>query len=208
MCNCPLCRTPHRPTRLAGWRYDLLAEVSGLVLELGARSGANYAYYRPEAQVVVSDVTALGMGEAIQNFVRFPAGLELTLADAQALPFADNSFDAVVATLVFCSIPDPGTALREIARVLKPGGRLHTIDHMRSRVPVIGAVQDVLHPLWYALSGGCHLNRRTEAILRSAQFQILERRTALAGILRWFVSIPVEKLPASSPLSAHLESEA
>jgi ubiquinone/menaquinone biosynthesis C-methylase UbiE len=193
MATCPFCRSTHRPGWLAGWRYDLLSQVSGHVLEIGARSGANYPYYRADAKVVISDVDATNLGEAIEKFGRFNAGLEITLADAQQLPFADNSFDAVVATLVFCSILDPGKALREIARVLKPGGKLYSIEHMRSRIGVIGALQDMFNPPWYAVTGGCRLNRHTEAIIHGAQFQILERRTALGGIMRWFISEPHEK---------------
>jgi ubiquinone/menaquinone biosynthesis C-methylase UbiE len=175
---------------MAGWRYDLLSHVSGRVLEIGARSGANYPYYRADARVVISDVDATNLGEAIEKFSRFPAGLEITLADAQHLPFADGSFDAVVATLVFCSIPDPSSALKEIARVLRPGGRLYSIDHQRSRWEAIGVIQDIFHPAWYVMTGGCNLNRHIEGIIHAAEFQILDRRTALGGIMRWFISEP------------------
>ena len=189
---------------MAGWRYDLLSHVSGRVLEIGARSGANYPYYRADAKVVISDVDATNMGEAIEKFSRFAAGLEITLADAQRLPFASNSFDAVVATLVFCSIPHPSTALREIARVLKPGGRLYSIDHMRSRWMPIGVLQDVFQPPWHIATGGCNLNRHIEGIIRAAEFQILERRTAATGIMRWLISEPHEKQIVTPPLDLML----
>lgn len=199
MASCPFCRTARRPgwLGLAGWRYDLLSHVSGRVLEIGTRSGANYPYYRADAKVVISDVDATNMGEAIEKFARFPAGMEITLADAQHLPFADDTFDAVVATLVFCSIPDPGKALREISRVLTPNGKLYSIEHMRSRYEPIGLIQDVFHPAWHAVTGGCHLNRHTESIIRAAEFEIVERRTSLGGIFRWLISQPAEKQESS-----------
>src|SRR5579871_3336839 len=127
-----LSRPARRPGGRSGWRYDLLGSLYGRVLELGVRDGPNFQYYPPDVKVVATDVEAETMQGARYIFRRFRQGLALSLADAQRLPFANASFDAVVETLVFCSIPDPQRALVEIARVLKPGGRFYSIDHVRA----------------------------------------------------------------------------
>jgi SAM-dependent methyltransferase len=183
-----------RPARRFGsfsvWRYDLLSEVRGRVLELGVRSGANFRFYPSNVQVVATDVDASAIRGARRVFPRFAQGLALSLADAQRLPFADQSYDGVVATLVFCSIPDPTRALHEIARVLRPGGRLYTLDHVRCEQPIVGGLMDRLAPLWKFTTGGCNLNRRTEEIIRASGFHVLERRTAWWGILCWLITEP------------------
>jgi len=185
-----LSRPAKRPTWFLGWRYDLLADVHGRVLEIGARSGPNFRFYQPDTRVVATDVDASALKGTRRLFTRFAQGIALSAADAQHLPFANHSFDAVVSTLVFCSIPDPVLALGEIARVLRPGGRLYTIDHVRSDQPVIGGIMDALTPTWKILAGGCHLNRNTEDTLRESGFTIHQRRAALGGVLRMFVSEP------------------
>ncbi|MCC7452382.1 MAG: methyltransferase domain-containing protein [Anaerolineae bacterium] len=185
-----LSRPARRPTWFLGWRYDLLADVHGRVLELGVRNGPNFRFYQPDTRVVATDVDANTLKGTRRLFARFAQGIALSAADAQRLPFADHSFDAVVSTLVFCSIPDPARALGEIARVLRPGGRLYTIDHVRSDQPVIGAILDALTPTWKIFAGGCHLNRRTADTLRDSGFMIHSQRTALGGVLRMFISEP------------------
>jgi SAM-dependent methyltransferase len=183
-----------RPARRLGsfssWRYDLLSEVRGRVLELGVRSGSNFRFYPSNTQVVATDADASEISGAQRAFPRFAQGLALSLADAQRLPFADESFDGVVATLVFCSIPEPTRALDEIARVLRPGGRLYTLDHVRCEQPVVGGLMDRLAPLWKFTTGGCNLNRQTEEIIRDSGFQVVQRRTAWWGILRWLITEP------------------
>jgi SAM-dependent methyltransferase len=170
----------------------LLADVRGRVLELGVRGGPNFPFYRPGTQVVATDLDAQAMQGARKAFPRFDQGLALSQADAQRLPFADQSFDAVVATLVFCTIPDPALALGEVARVLQPGGRLYTIDHVRAAPRALGAVMDALAPVWKFMSGGDHLNRRTEEFFRASGFRIRQRRTTWLGILLWLVMDPPE----------------
>jgi SAM-dependent methyltransferase len=186
----PFSRPARRPRWLGGWRYDLLSGLKGRVLELGVRRGPNFAYYPSDVQVVVTDAYASMIEGARDAYPRFKQGMAISLADAQRLPFADHSFDGIVATLVFCSIPDPVRALSEVARVLRPGGRFYSIDHVRCAQPVVGKIMDVLAPLWKTVTYGCNLNRRTEDILQASGFQVRERRTALAGIMRWLISEP------------------
>jgi len=188
-----LARPARRPVGRSGWRYDLLGNLCGRVLELGVRDGPNFQFYPPDVKVVATDIDQETMQGARRIFRRFRQGLALSLADAQCLPFADASFDAVVETLVFCSIPDPQRALAEIARVLKPGGRFYSIDHVRADQPFLGGFQDLIAPIWKVASGGCNVNRRTEDTLQAAGYHIQERRQSMAGIMRWIISEPPPK---------------
>jgi ubiquinone/menaquinone biosynthesis C-methylase UbiE len=175
---------------LNGWRYDLLADVRGSVLEIGVRSAPNFRFYGPDTKVVATDIDINAMYNARRIRWRFSPRIVLSLADAQRLPFATASFDAVVATLVFCSIPDPSQAFKEVARVLKPDGRFYSIEHVRGEPPLLGKAMDFLTPAWKACSGGCNLNRHTESVLRSSGFEIVERRAALAGVMRYLIAAP------------------
>jgi ubiquinone/menaquinone biosynthesis C-methylase UbiE len=96
----------------------------------------------------------------------------LSQARAEALPFADESFDAVVGTLTFCSIGDPARALNEVRRVLKAGGALRLVEHVRMQNRFIAAMQDVLTPMWCRIAGNCHLNRDTLMAVEQAGFRV------------------------------------
>jgi len=96
----------------------------------------------------------------------------LVQGSAEALPFRDGTFDTVVASLVFCSVPEPARGLAEIKRVLRADGRLRMLEHVRSRRPWKAKFQDRVQPLWTRLSGGCHPNRDTERAVETAGFVI------------------------------------
>lgn len=118
-----------------GWmgrrRSRLLAEASGSVLEIGGGTGANLAHYREAAYVVVAEPDPFMRGKLRRKLGAARVPVEVSEAGAEALPFSDGSFDAVVSTLVLCTVPDQGVALAEIRRVLRPGGRLLFIEHVR-----------------------------------------------------------------------------
>jgi SAM-dependent methyltransferase len=103
-----------------------------------------------------------------------PIPAHLVAAPAEALPFPDDTFDTAAATLVLCTIPDPVAAIDELARVLKPGGRLLFIEHVRAADPSNARWQDRLEKPWRFLADGCHCNRDTEANLRASLFKVEE----------------------------------
>lgn len=137
-----------------GWmgrrRSRLLAEASGSVLEIGGGTGANLAHYREAAYVVVAEPDPFMRGKLRRKLGAARVPVEVSEAGAEALPFSDGSFDAVVSTLVLCTVPDQGVALAEIRRVLRPGGRLLFIEHVRGEGSVAG-VQDRILPVWKRL---------------------------------------------------------
>jgi ubiquinone/menaquinone biosynthesis C-methylase UbiE len=143
-------------------RAWLASDAKGDVLEIGCGTGFMFEHYLPShARVKAIDVDEDFLARGRERAARFP-NIEVMHADAQALPFADASFDAVVACLVFCSIPDATQALHEAKRVLRPGGSLRLIEHVSSDRPVSRALMHAADPIWLHLNEqGCHMNRST-----------------------------------------------
>lgn len=155
------------PAGLGKLRGRALADVRGRTLEVGAGHGANLAYYPPGAGPLVLTEPSAPM---IAHLRVAAAGREVSIvqAAAEALPFPDASFDAVVTTLVLCSVDDPAAALREIARVLADGGRFHFLEHVRAADGSwLARAQDVSETPHRIIGGGCRPNRRTEATIRA-----------------------------------------
>lgn len=161
--------------------------VCGTVLEIGAGTGANLPHYDFSKidQLHLSDRT-------LTNSVQTPVptlvptnGTEFFYheVDVQELPFGDATFDHVVFTLVFCSVPDPERGLAEVRRVLKPGGRLVFIEHVRPDAGLLRKAVDALNPAWCSFNGECNLNRDTLELIRCAGFTIEEVRHGGRGLL-------------------------
>jgi ubiquinone/menaquinone biosynthesis C-methylase UbiE len=154
-------------------RRRLLAAARGRVLDIGAGTGANFALYPDSVERVVALDPELGMLDTARAKCATAAvAVSLVAASAEELPFPSASFDTIVATLVFCTIPNPARALDEAARVLKPDGRALFLEHVRSSSPVLGLVMDVATPLQRLVAAGCHLNRRTQSLVIAAGFRV------------------------------------
>jgi ubiquinone/menaquinone biosynthesis C-methylase UbiE len=157
---------------LSDWRHDLLAPLTGSVLEIGAGTGANLAHYpRTLERLVLTDADE----HMLARLRRRPeaARAEIVCASAGALPFADRSFDAVVSTLVLCSVPEPSKTLAEVRRVLRPGGSLIFLEHVAAEdAPSRLHWQRRLEPLWSRIAGNCHLTRDTAKAIEDAGFRI------------------------------------
>ena len=179
-----MCRTGYVPL-IGNWRSHLLHDVQGLVLEVGAGSGPNLGHYPVSTRVVATEFNeeAIALAKPRSN-----TRIRLASADIEHLAFPDSTFDAAVATLVFCSVERPVVGFEEVRRVLKPGGRLHLIEHVRSHHGWLAYWQDRLNSRWRAWAEGCNLNRDTEANLRLAGFEIEALRVNYLGLVKTMVA--------------------
>ena len=182
----PFMRSAERAC-LSEWRAELLGHAGGEVLEIGAGTGANLPFYTQAVSRLVltePDPDMLARLRKRTGRDRTPQP-EALAAPSDALPFGDASFDAVVCTLVLCSVPDVSRSLAEVRRVLRPGGRLVFLEHVAADDrPARLAWQRRLEPLWTRVSGNCHLTRRTGEAIRSAGFRIeWEKRESMRKAL-------------------------
>lgn len=172
---------------LSDWRQRLVAPAAGRVLEIGGGTGRNLPFYRHARHIVLTDLDAAMLSRAQRRIASAYCPVDLVLADAEALPFAPNSFDEVVATLAFCTIPHPEVALDEVRRVLAPGGILRLLEHVRTSRALVARCQDALTPVWRRIARGCHLNREPLQLACAHGFTPLEVHTALDGWLQMAV---------------------
>jgi ubiquinone/menaquinone biosynthesis C-methylase UbiE len=161
---------------LGAMRGELLADARGRVIEVGAGTGVNLELYEDGVEDLTLVEPDPHMGAQLRKRLAdrhgHPLPAQLVAAPAEALPFADDTFDTAVVTLVLCTIPDPVAALAELARVMKPGGRLLFIEHVRAEDASSARWQDRLEKPWRFLADGCHCNRDTEANLRASSFKV------------------------------------
>lgn len=156
--------------RFAPMRVTLWSRVRGSrVLEVGVGTGKNIPYYPPNAQLTAIDLSPRMLAQARGRAARLGRAVDLREADAQALPFPDASFDTVVATFVFCSVPDPVIGLQELRRVLVPGGQLLLLEHVLSRRRILRTIMRLLNPVMLRMSGA-NINRETVENVRRAGF--------------------------------------
>lgn len=162
------------------WRRWAVGSVNGCVLEIGVGTGLNLPYYRAAQLIAAIDPDGESLSRAIER--RNGASVSLHQARAEALPFVDDTFDAVVGTLTFCSIDEPARALSEVRRVLKAGGVLRLVEHVRVHNRLIAGMQDALTPLWKQVAGNCHLNRDTLAAVEHAGFHVRQVNRLMGGL--------------------------
>jgi ubiquinone/menaquinone biosynthesis C-methylase UbiE len=161
-----------RQRQLAAYRNRVIPAAEGRVLEIGMGSGLNLPFYTDKVQRVIGlDPSPRLLSMARRLLPRVVPPVEFFEGSAEQLPLEDASVDTVVTTWTLCSIPDAQRALREMRRVLKPGGRLLLVEHGLAPDPNVRWWQDRLTPWWKPLAGGCHLNRPIRMLVEGAGFE-------------------------------------
>lgn len=162
-----------KDAEIAKVRQKYLGDAHGEVLEIGFGSGLSLPALSTQVRKLVavepSDTAWKIAGDAVR-LAPFP--VERLATSAEAIPLPDGSVDEAVSSFTLCTIPDAGKALREILRVLRPGGRFRFVEHGRSPEAGVARWQDRLTPLQKRVAGGCHLNREIDRIIREAGFRI------------------------------------
>lgn len=164
-------------------RKQWLPQVRGDVLEIGVGTGANLLFYAEGCcRLIAVDVSREMLNQTAHRAQNHR--LRLAQIDVQHLAFTESCFDWVVGSLLFCGVPDPMLGLSEICRVLRPGGRLLLIEHVRSTWPLVGRALDVANVFWNNFTHYCNLNRRTLDVVRAAGFVLRRVETHSMGVVQ------------------------
>ena len=162
-------------------RQKLLACASGEILEVAVGTGKNLPHYHRSSHITAVDVSEKMLSVARKRAKRLSLEVAFIVTDAEALPFSDKSFDAVVSSLTTCTFPNPVAALREMARVCRPGGRILLLEHGRSDREWIGRWQD-RRAGRHAKQLGCHWNREPLKLVRQAGLKVIQAQRVFFGI--------------------------
>jgi len=185
---------------LSSRRARLLSGLSGKVLEVGVGTGSNFEHYSEEIELIGIEPSPYMIPRAIKKKEVLLLPNKITLLNIgcgypeMEKLIKPNSLDAVVCTLVLCTIPDPYRALKNFMKWLKPGGKLLILEHIRSHNSPGGKLQDILNPIWKKVADGCHLNRSTDLLLAGSDFQVVREE-------RFRISIPFYEAEYIRPLN-------
>jgi ubiquinone/menaquinone biosynthesis C-methylase UbiE len=159
-----------------GWaenRRALVGDLTGRVLEVGCGTGTMFGYYGPNVRVEAIEPEADFLALAMKKAAAYPDKINAQHGDGMSLVYEEGSFDAVVFGLVLCSVPSMERVLAEAYRVLRPGGRLRALEHVRSEHSVAGVLLDITNPIWMKINQqGCRWNRRSLEAIQAAGFSL------------------------------------
>ena len=181
---------------LGRWRKLLWKQVEGKsILEVGVGTGMNIPFYPPEAEVSAIDLSPRMLKRARDLAVRTGSDATLEEMDVQRLEFPDFSFDAVISSFVFCAVSDPVLGLREIARVLRPGGRLYMLEHVLPERKLLARMMRLVNPLVNMVTGE-NIDRQTRRNLELAGFRVVRAQALRSDIFWMFVAQKTDDLHA------------
>ena len=167
----------------------MLELASGTVLEVAIGTGKNISYYPRGCRIIAVDLSREMMNIARKRAAKLSMNISFLLADAEALPFSDKTFDTVVSSLSTCTFPDPVAALKEVSRVCRPEGRILLLEHGRSDREWLARFQDRTADR-HAKQLGCHWNRKSLDLVRGAGLKINKRKRVFFGIFNQIEAAP------------------
>ena len=179
-----LMEAPMERLRFASWRRKLMGRIAGpTALEVGVGTGKNLIFYPDDLDITAIDLSPRMLERARKRANKLNLNVNLQEMDVEHLNFADDSFDTVFATFVFCSVPDPIAGLQELRRVCKPDGKLLLLEHMRPENYALGLIFDLFNPIIVRMMGA-NINRRTINNIRQAGWQIRAEECLSSDIVR------------------------
>ncbi|MFD2765411.1 class I SAM-dependent methyltransferase [Micromonospora eburnea] len=181
--------------QFGGGREWVCSRATGDVLEVAVGTGRNFPFYPPRVRITGIELSPAMLDIARQRAADLDLDVDLRVADAQRLPFADASFDTVLCTLSLCAIPDHRAAVTEMARVLRPGGRLLLLDHIGSNWWPVWVGQRLVESITIRAAGE-HMTRRPRSLLAAAGLEVVEsERRKLGTVERVYARRPVSSRP-------------
>lgn len=174
---------PLEKKKLRQIRRELVNKAEGRVIEIGSGTGLNFPFYSSGLQVEAVEPDPMMRNKSIERLRRLNKNRIMThLADAERLPFRNDSFDTIIATLVFCTISNPDQALKELYRVSKPGANFYLLEHVKLDNPWAARLQKVLTPFWKRICGGCHLDRNTLLLIEQSDWEVKKTISFYKGL--------------------------
>jgi len=171
-------------SRYSKWREILWSKVEGTkILEVGVGTGKNFPYYPSDAEITAIDFSEKMLSRAKKKARDFGTRVQLNQMDVQALEFEDNTFDTVLGSFVFCSVPDPIKGLQEVGRVCKPGGKVVLLEHVLSANRFIAWLMNLANPIVARLMGP-NINRRTVENVANSSLKVEKVTDLAAGIFK------------------------
>jgi ubiquinone/menaquinone biosynthesis C-methylase UbiE len=185
-----LMEAPMERLRFASWRQKLMGRIAGpTALEVGVGTGKNLIFYPDDLDITAIDLSPQMLERARKRENKLNLNVNLQEMDVEHLNFADNSFDTVFATFVFCSVPDPIAGLQELRRVCKPDGKLLLLEHMRPENFILGLIFDLFNPMIVRMMGA-NINRQTINNIWQAGWQIKAEECLSSDIVRMIEAAP------------------
>jgi ubiquinone/menaquinone biosynthesis C-methylase UbiE len=173
---------PLEKKRFKRIRQDLIQKAYGNVLEIGSGTGINFCFYNDVDQVTATEPSEFMIQKSEPRIKQAGVPIRLVQASAENLPFEENTFDTVVATLVFCTIPNVEKAIAEMKRVCKPDGKILLFEHVKMENSFLATLQDRLTPVWKKICDGCYLNRETMSVIQSNDLSIIHTNEYYKGL--------------------------